>query len=91
MTGTVVPPSAPRTTLGLYWGYTVRMADCLSDVFTNSPHKVMYINISNITHCLIILFDLKGGYDLVIGTSERGTNVDTLNTIPAFKWVWHFL
>ena len=40
MTGKAVPPSAPTITSGIYWGYTVRMADSFSDVFTNSPHKV---------------------------------------------------
>ena len=37
-----VAPSAPRTKLGLYWGYTVRLADSLSSVFTQSPFKGGY-------------------------------------------------
>ncbi|XP_058125246.1 putative methyltransferase C9orf114 [Anopheles ziemanni] len=54
----VVPPSQPRQETGIYWGYTVRIANSLSQVFTKSPYK--------------------GGYDLTIGTSDRGTNVHEL-------------
>ncbi|ODQ50486.1 DUF171-domain-containing protein, partial [Saitoella complicata NRRL Y-17804] len=32
----VVPPSAPREKMGLYWGYGVRMATSISGVFTES-------------------------------------------------------
>jgi predicted SPOUT superfamily RNA methylase MTH1 len=45
-------PAAPRTEGGYYWGYSVRKANTLSDVFTQSPYEE--------------------GYDLSIGTSERG-------------------
>ncbi|XP_062540628.1 putative methyltransferase C9orf114 [Armigeres subalbatus] len=54
----VVPPSQPRQETGIYWGYTVRIANSLSQVFTKSPYK--------------------GGYDLTIGTSDTGTNVQEL-------------
>ncbi|KAL1381409.1 hypothetical protein pipiens_013484 [Culex pipiens pipiens] len=54
----VVPPSQPRQDTGIYWGYTVRIANSLSQVFTKSPYK--------------------GGYDLTIGTSDTGTNVQEL-------------
>ncbi|KAJ4311609.1 hypothetical protein N0V84_010357 [Fusarium piperis] len=47
-----VHPAAPRTEGGYYWGYTVRKANSLSGVFTESPYE--------------------NGYDLSIGTSERG-------------------
>ena len=57
MRGTVVSPSTPRVEKGIYWGYTVRLAEKFSHVFTKSP--------------------FKGGYDFTIGTSERGSNVDT--------------
>ncbi|XP_058053580.1 putative methyltransferase C9orf114 [Anopheles bellator] len=53
--GKIVSPSQPRQETGIYWGYTVRIANSLSQVFTKSPYK--------------------GGYDLTIGTSDRGTNV----------------
>ncbi|KAI1279541.1 putative methyltransferase C9orf114 [Halotydeus destructor] len=60
--GKAVAPSSPRTVLGLYWGYTVRIAGSLSAVYSESPFK---------------------GYDLVIGTSERGDVVDdVLETLP---------
>ncbi|CAL8384439.1 putative methyltransferase C9orf114 homolog [Gadus morhua] len=62
--GVVVPPHVPRTEGGLYWGYSVRLASCLSDVFTQGPHKE--------------------GYDVTIGTSEKGRNIDQ-STLPAFK------
>nr|XP_020475151.1 putative methyltransferase C9orf114 homolog isoform X1 [Monopterus albus] len=60
--GVVVAPHVPRTEGGLYWGYSVRLASCLSAVFTESPYK--------------------GGYDLTIGTSERGSNVDQTTLSP---------
>jgi len=54
--GKAVSPSQPRTEMGLYWGYRVRLASTLSAVFSGCP------------------FD--GGYDLTVGTSERGQAVD---------------
>ena len=47
-----VHPAAPRTEAGYFWGYSVRKATTLSDVFTGSSYE--------------------DGYDLSIGTSERG-------------------
>ncbi|XP_027880598.1 putative methyltransferase C9orf114 homolog isoform X1 [Xiphophorus couchianus] len=60
--GVVVAPHVPRTEGGLYWGYTVRLASCLSSVFTESP--------------------FKEGYDLTVGTSERGSSVDQVILSP---------
>ncbi|XP_052895275.1 putative methyltransferase C9orf114 [Anopheles moucheti] len=54
----VVPPSQPRQETGIYWGYTVRIANSLSQVFTKSPYR--------------------GGYDMTIGTSDRGTDIHDL-------------
>ncbi|XP_059381790.1 putative methyltransferase C9orf114 homolog [Carassius carassius] len=62
--GVVVAPHVPRTEGGLHWGYSVRLASCLSAVFTECPYK--------------------DGYDLTIGTSERGKNADHV-TLPPFK------
>lgn len=62
--GQVVSPSVPRTELGIYWGYTVRVAKSLGDVFTGSP--------------------FKDGYDLTIGTSDQGINIDDLK-LQAFN------
>ncbi|XP_051734233.1 putative methyltransferase C9orf114 homolog [Ctenopharyngodon idella] len=62
--GAVVAPHVPRTEGGLYWGYSVRLASCLSAVFTECPYK--------------------GGYDLTIGTSEKGNNADHV-TLSPFK------
>ncbi|KAF1377724.1 hypothetical protein PFLUV_G00203710 [Perca fluviatilis] len=60
--GAVVAPHLPRTEAGLYWGYSVRLASCLSAVFTESPYDE--------------------GYDLTIGTSERGSSVDQTSLSP---------
>ncbi|XP_071321314.1 putative methyltransferase C9orf114 homolog [Trachinotus anak] len=62
--GAVVAPHVPRTEGGLYWGYSVRLASCLSAVFTESPYKE--------------------GYDVTIGTSERGSSMDQ-TTLSPFK------
>ncbi|KAF4632781.1 hypothetical protein G7Y89_g5348 [Cudoniella acicularis] len=53
-----VSPDEPREESGYYWGFTVRKASCLSDVFTECTYD--------------------GGYDITIGTSERGVDVETL-------------
>lgn len=60
--GKVVAPSEPREKLGLYWGYTVRLARNLGAVITECP--------------------FEDGYDLTIGTSERGESVDSLDMLP---------
>lgn len=56
--GRAVPPDRPVKQLKTYWGYSVRVAGSLSEVFSKSPYAK--------------------GYDLTIGTSERGTNIDTV-------------
>lgn len=53
-----VDPAEPREENGYYWGYNVRKAGCLSDVFTECTYD--------------------GGYDITIGTSERGIDVEEL-------------
>lgn len=40
--GEVVSPSLPKEVLGVYWGYTVRLASSLSEVFTKSPYQEGY-------------------------------------------------
>ena len=40
--GNIVNPGVPREESGLYWGYTVRTASTLSEVFTKSPFKGGY-------------------------------------------------
>uniref|UniRef100_A0A8C5R1W6 28S rRNA (uridine-N(3))-methyltransferase n=1 Tax=Leptobrachium leishanense TaxID=445787 RepID=A0A8C5R1W6_9ANUR len=62
--GVVVSPQSPRTDGGLYWGYRVRLASCLSSVFSECP--------------------FKDGYDLSIGTSEKGNNVGDV-TLSEFR------
>ncbi|KAK2629784.1 hypothetical protein QTJ16_000604 [Diplocarpon rosae] len=53
-----VNPNDPREEAGYYWGYNVRKAGSLSEVFTECPYD--------------------GGYDITIGTSERGIDVEKL-------------
>ncbi|KAH8232909.1 hypothetical protein KR026_001772 [Drosophila bipectinata] len=53
--GTLVSPDEPRRETGVYWGYQVRIAHSLSEIFTKSPYET--------------------GYDVTLGTSDRGTNV----------------
>ncbi|XP_053709699.1 putative methyltransferase C9orf114 homolog [Synchiropus splendidus] len=60
--GVVVAPHVPRSRGGLYWGYSVRLASCLSAVFSESPYEE--------------------GYDLTVGTSEKGSNVDQSQLSP---------
>ncbi|XP_043222003.1 putative methyltransferase C9orf114 isoform X1 [Amphibalanus amphitrite] len=60
--GTVVPPRTPRIEMGTYWGYSVRMALSLADVFAQCLHP--------------------GGYDLLLGTSDKGDPLDQLE-LPA--------
>lgn len=56
--GEAVSPDLPREEGGYYWGYSVRQASCLSNIFTECP------------------FD--GGYDVSVGTSERGVSIASL-------------
>lgn len=53
--GRVVSPSQPRRATGIYWGYNVRIASSISQVFSQSPYE--------------------DGYDVTIGTSDKGKNV----------------
>ncbi|CAH2071555.1 unnamed protein product, partial [Iphiclides podalirius] len=56
--GKIVSLTTPRAETGVYWGYTVRIATNLSQVFTQCPYK--------------------DGYDITIGTSDRGTPIENL-------------
>lgn len=40
--GKIVPPSEPRKTTGIYWGYNVRIANSISQVFSQSPYRSGY-------------------------------------------------
>lgn len=51
-------PSQPRQETGVYWGYNVRIAKSLSDIFTKSSYE--------------------DGYDLTIGTSDKGENLNNI-------------
>lgn len=56
--GRIVPWDTPRKVDRKYWGYRVRTASSLSDVFSGSEIA-------------------PRGYDLTIGTSERGTHISS--------------
>ena len=53
--GKIVSPSEPRKATGIYWGYNVRIANSISQVFSQSPYPE--------------------GYDITIGTSDKGESV----------------
>ncbi|KAG9230632.1 putative RNA methyltransferase [Amylocarpus encephaloides] len=53
-----INPNEPREESGYYWGFHIRKAGSLSDVFTECPYD--------------------GGYDVSIGTSERGIDAQQL-------------
>ena len=63
---TLARPGAPRDEGGLYWGYTVRLARSLAEVVSGGPHGGRVAG--------------GGGYDLTIGTSERG--IDAREAVP---------
>lgn len=66
-----VNPDEPREDAGYYWGFKVRRAGNLSEVFTECEYD--------------------DGYDISIGTSERGITLDDLysgaeeHKVPNFK------
>lgn len=39
ISGTPVAPNTPRAKHGIYWGYKVRLAKSLHEIFTNCPYK----------------------------------------------------
>lgn len=70
-----VAPSAPRTMRGIYWGYDVRLASCLSAVFSEAPYEGGYditigtsengtaidnLELANFNHILIVFGGLEG-------------------------------
>ncbi|KAF7407820.1 hypothetical protein HZH66_002357 [Vespula vulgaris] len=59
MKGIIVSPTEPRSETGIYWGYNVKLAKNLSEVFKNCSYKE--------------------GYDLTIGTSDKGTSIDDIS------------
>ncbi|KAJ8931933.1 hypothetical protein NQ314_015113, partial [Rhamnusium bicolor] len=64
--GIIVSPSTPRKETGVYWGYSVRIANSLSKVLTQCPYK--------------------DGYDITLGTSDKGTSIDEFEC-PPYKHV----
>lgn len=87
-TAQLVSPRTPVQTSGLYWGYSVRLATSLSQVFTGCPFtapptgKKKQKTDPNAAE----------EYDLVIGTAERGDSLtdvlyatSTGQSIPSSK------
>ncbi|XP_073397132.1 putative methyltransferase C9orf114 homolog [Dendrobates tinctorius] len=73
--GIVVSPQQPRTEDGIYWGYRVRLASCLSAVFTECLFKESYdltigtsergtsveeVTLPGFRHALIVFGGLQG-------------------------------
>lgn len=61
--GRLVSPREPVESRGIYWGYSVRLCPSLSQVLVDSPWK------SSTSE------EEDSNYDLIIGTSERGTSL----------------
>lgn len=59
MKGIIVSPTEPRSETGIYWGYSVKLAKNLSEVFKKCSYKE--------------------GYDLTIGTSDKGASIDKIS------------
>lgn len=70
--GTLVSPRTPVQSSGLYWGYSVRLASSLSQVFTSCPFS------SSAATSASAESDQPAEYDLVIGTAERGDSLTDL-------------
>ncbi|KAH0505306.1 Kynurenine--oxoglutarate transaminase 1, mitochondrial [Microtus ochrogaster] len=77
--GTVVSSQDPRTKAGLYWGYTVRLASCLSKDRSSFPECPSVLG-----GAVFAEAPFQDGYDLTIGTSERGSNVASAQ-LPSFR------
>ncbi|KAL0606456.1 putative methyltransferase C9orf114 [Plecturocebus cupreus] len=73
--GKVVSSQDPRSKAGLYWGYTVRLASCLSAVFAEAPFQDGYdltigtsehgsdvasAQLPNFRHALVVFGGLQG-------------------------------
>lgn len=105
--GVVVAPHVPRTEGGHYWGYSVRLASCLSKPPTLTALSARQILIpvgwkdaeklitSTVHLQFICCFTVtagavfsespyKDGYDVTVGTSERGSSIDQM-TLSPFK------
>jgi len=68
----LVSQTYPTESHGLSWGYNVRFASSISKIFTESPYRQ----------------NDSQGYDLIIGTSERGIPVDEVErSMPNFQHV----
>ncbi|CAF1219296.1 unnamed protein product [Adineta ricciae] len=69
--GEIVSPSTPRLESAFYWGYQVRKAETIRTVVEDCPFD------DGDSH--------PAKYDLVIGTSERGTSYDKITEFPRFR------
>lgn len=63
--GKIVSPAEPRKATGIYWGYNVRIANSISQVFSQSPYP--------------------DGYDVTIGTSDKGENIHKVESKLKYK------
>lgn len=58
MKGVVVPSIAPRIEAGVYWGYNVRLASTLSEVFSQCPYETGFVKFILFWKYVIILMFL---------------------------------
>ncbi|XP_045052932.2 putative methyltransferase C9orf114 homolog isoform X1 [Desmodus rotundus] len=86
--GKVVSSQDPRTKAGLYWGYTVRLASCL--IYTPTAKQLGLVGRRTPTElasppgAVFAEAPFQDGYDLTIGTSERGSDVASAQ-LPSFR------
>ncbi|XP_036356622.1 putative methyltransferase C9orf114 homolog [Octopus sinensis] len=95
--GTAVSFSTPRTEAGIYWGYTVRMADSLSSVITECPYEEGYdtiigtsdkgtsvdeLKLEKFRHALVVFGGLQG--------LEASLEADAKLTVDNPRYLFHY-
>src|SRR5262249_2630879 len=80
--GRIVPLGTPESRDGLYWGYTVRLAGSMAKIFKETifaasgwrvQRTARRHGVAGLTRRIA-----QDGYDLLIGTSERGDSIDEM-------------
>lgn len=95
LVGECVNAEVPRETTGLYWGYKVRIAQSIAEIFTETPFKgilacccPVFLGpfLATLFHFVNMMMSLEG-YDLTIGTSENGDTLleDASFALPDFN------
>uniref|UniRef100_A0A915CS80 Uncharacterized protein n=1 Tax=Ditylenchus dipsaci TaxID=166011 RepID=A0A915CS80_9BILA len=77
--GTITSPRAIRKEAGLYWGYKIRLAKSLSDVFSNSKYDFVIdeLEVDRQNHRnIIIVFGGLGGLEIAVDSDEEISQTD---------------